>query len=146
MKDKIIELREETGAGVMDCKAALEESNGDMDKAREIIIKKGAAKAEKKSERETGSGVIDTYIHNGRIGVMLELRCETDFVAKNDEFKELAHELAMQVASMGPDSVDELLEGNYIKDDSITIKDLINKTVGKIGENINVERFCRYEL
>lgn len=146
MKNKIVKLREETGAGFMDCKTALVEANGDMEEAKKIIFKKGITKAEKKTTRKTGSGVLETYVHNGRIGVLLELRCETDFVAKNEEFKKLAHEIAMQIASINPNTVEELLEQNYIKDESIIIKDLINSAIGKLGENIQVERFCRYEL
>jgi len=101
--DMVKKLRQMTGAGVMDCKKALEEAEGDFDKAIEVLRKKGAAKAAKKAARETSEGIITSYVHfNGRIGVLLELNCETDFVARTDEFKELAYNLAKQVAAMNP--------------------------------------------
>ncbi len=144
--NNIVKLRELTGAGIMDCKRALQESNGDIDLAKNIIAEKGLAKAEKKSERKTGSGLLESYIHNGRVGVLLELRCETDFVAKTDDFKNLAHDLAMHIAAMKPENVEGLLAQPFIKDASQTISDLIKKTIAKLGENMVVERFMRYEL
>jgi len=146
MKEKIQKLRNKTGAGVMDCKNALLEANGDMNKAEEIIIKNGSAKAEKRADRKTGAGFLEAYIHNGRIGVILELRCETDFVAKTDEFQNLAHELAIQIISTDPKSVEDLLNEVYIKDESIKISNLIDSVIARIGENIKIERFCRYSL
>jgi elongation factor Ts len=146
MDNKLLELREITGAGIMDCKRALDEANGDFEKAKQIIFERGIAKAEKRAERKTGAGILETYIHNGRIGVILELRCETDFVAKTDVFKNLAHDLAMHIASMNPSDVDELLKQPFIKNESITIGDLITQVIAKTGENIKLERFCRYEL
>jgi len=146
MDQNIITLREKTGAGVMACKKALEETSGDIEKAKELIAEWGVEKAEKKAERSTGSGMLEAYIHGGRIGVLVELRCETDFVAKTDEFKELAHEVAMQIASMDPQTVEELLGQPFIKDNTKTVEDLITAVIGKIGENMKVERFCRYEL
>lgn len=130
----------------MDCKKALEESGGDLNKAEEIIKEKGMAKADKKSERKTGAGLLETYVHNNRVGVLLELGTETDFVVRSKPFQKLAHELAMQIAAMGADDVESLLEQPYIKDAEITIEELIKQTIAQVGENINVERFCRYEL
>lgn len=145
-KDLVIKLREETGAGVMQCKRALEEANGDYEKAKTLIAKAGAVKAEAKKERKTGSGLLEAYVHNGRVGVLLEIRCETDFVAKADPFKELAHDVAMHIAAMNSESVESLLSEPFVKNESLTVKDLINTAVGKIGENIAVARFVRYEL
>jgi len=142
----IEKLRAVTGAGVMECKMALEETQGDFDKALEIIQEKGYIKAEKKATRATGAGFLETYIHNNRVGVLLEIRCETDFAAHSDPFKNLAHELAMQIAAMNPGNVEDLLKQPYIKDENSKIEDVIKTTIAKIGENIRVERFCRYEL
>ncbi|MEX1013653.1 MAG: translation elongation factor Ts [Candidatus Paceibacterota bacterium] len=145
-KDDIQKLREKTSAGVMDCKKALEEANGDFNKAEEIIKEKGVVIAEKKSERKTGAGILYSYIHNDRVGVLLELRSETDFVAKRDDFKELAHEIAMQIASMDPENVDSLMEQPYIREPEKNISDLIKELISKVKENIELERFCRYEI
>ena len=146
MDKKLVQLRDETGAGVIDCKKALDDAEGDIVKAKKLLIERGAAKAVSKSERKTGSGYLETYVHGGRIGVLLEMRCETDFVAKNEKFRELAHEIAMQIASMNPQTVDDLLEQEFIKDPSIRIKDLVTQTIAITGENMKVERFTRYEL
>jgi elongation factor Ts len=146
MDSKLLQLRDETGAGVMDCKRALDDAGGDLAKAKELLIERGGAKASSKSERKTGAGYLETYVHGGRIGVMLELRCETDFVAKNEKFRELAHEIAMQIASMNPQSVEELLAQEYIKDPSKSIQDLLTQTIAVTGENMKVERFTRYEV
>jgi len=146
MLNDIQKLREITGAGVMECKRALEEANGDFDKAISIIHERGQVLAQKKKERTTGAGVLESYIHNERVGVLLELRCETDFVAKSKEFKELAHNLAMQIAAMAPTDVNDLLTQIYIKDEKLTIEELIKQTIAKFGENIQIERFCRYEI
>ncbi len=146
MNKDILKLRKETGAGVMDCKRALKDADGDYNRAKEIVVEKGVAKAGKKTERTTRSGVVEPYIHNGRIGVLAEIRCETDFVAKTDEFKDLARSIAMQIASMNPENVDELLKQPFIKDESNTVEDVITQMIATIGENIRVERFCRYEL
>jgi elongation factor Ts len=146
MKEQIQKLRELTGAGVMECKRALQEANGDFDRAVSIIHEQGLAIAEKKKERNTGAGLLESYIHNERVGVLLELRCETDFVARSKEFRELAHELAMQIAAMDPTDVDDLLKQLYIKDETLVVGDLIKRLIGKLGENIKVERFCRYEI
>ncbi len=146
MTSDIQKLREATGAGVMECKKALDEAKGDFDSAKSIIFERGLAKAERKSDRATGAGLLETYIHNNRVGVLLELRCETDFVAKNELFKELAHNIAMHIAAVNPSGIDELLKQNYVKDESMTIEELIKSLVGKIGENMKVEKFCRYEI
>jgi elongation factor Ts len=144
--DNVKKLRELTGAGVMECKRALEEAKGDFDAAKDIIAEKGMLKAEKKAERKTGSGVLESYIHNGRVGVLLELRCETDFVARTDDFKNLAHDLAMHIAAMNPENIEALLAQPFIKDPSKNIEVVIKQVIGKIGENMKVERFMRYEL
>ncbi len=188
----IKELREKTGAGIVDCKKALQEANGDMEKAVEILKRKGAAKAAKKAERATAEGIVVSYIHaGGKVGALVELNCETDFVARTDDFKKLGHEIAMQVAAMSPEYVSRedvpseivekekailreqalsegkpehivekivegrlskffsekcLLEQPWIKDDSKTIKDLLTDYITKLGENIRVKRFCRFEI
>jgi elongation factor Ts len=142
----LVQLREETGAGVMDCKRALDDAGGDLEKAKQLIYERGFAKATKKGERKTGSGHLETYIHGGRIGVLLEMRCETDFVAKNEHFRELAHNVAMQIASMNPESVEALLEQEFIRNPSQKIADLVSQAIATIGENIKVERFTRYEI
>ena len=142
----IQKLRDETGAGVMECKNALEEAGGDSNKAKVIINERGLLKAEKKSERKTGAGVLESYIDNERVGVLLELRTETDFVARSKDFRELAHELAMQIAAMAPKDIDELIKQPYIKDESISVDSFIKGYIAKFGENIQVEKFCRYEL
>ena len=146
MKDQVQKLRDITGAGVMDCKRALEEDGGDFDKAVAVIHEKGIVKAEKKGERITGAGILESYIHNERVGVLLELRCETDFVARNEIFKELARNLAMHIAAMNPESVELLLNQNYIKDEEMTVEALIKSIIAKTGENMRVEKFCRYEI
>ena len=143
MLDKIRELREKTGAGVMDAKRALEEAQGDMVRAEEIIKAKGLAKAESKSGREVRSGKIYCYTHAGGL---VELRCETDFVADTPEFEGLCKEIAMQIVSMDPVDVDELYGQAYIRDASQTVEQLIKSLVGKTGENIRVVRFARFKL
>ena len=190
--EKIKELRELTGAGVLDAKKALEAADGDFKKATEALRKKGLARAEKRSEREASEGVVEVYAHPGnRVGVMLELNCETDFVALNEEFQELAHDLALHVAAMSPkyvsredvpedvledqvaamraqaeaegkpaDIVDKIVQGRlnkyyaetvfleqpFVKDDDIVVDELIKNAISKMGENIILRRFVRYEL
>ena len=146
MVNDIQRLRQLTGAGVMECKQALQDAAGDFERAVELIQERGLIYAENKASRATGAGFLESYIHNGRVGVLLELRSETDFVVHSDPFKELAHELVMQIASMNPQNINELLNQPYIKDDKLTVSQLIKNTVAKVGENIKVERFCRYEL
>lgn len=147
MMDKIKELREITGAGVMAAKNALEESKGDLQKAIEIIRAKGLAKAESKSDREVNSGKVYCYTHNGGVAAaMVEVACETDFVANNPEFTELCKEIAMQVCSMNPETVEELMAMAYIRDGSKTMEQLVKELIGKTGENIRVMRFARFKL
>ena len=186
------ELRERTGAGIMDCKKALAETDGDVDKAIEHLRKKGAALAEKKGSRSTNEGIVEAYIHPGsRLGVLIELNCETDFVAKTEDFKSLARDLAMQVAAANPAAVDRddipadllerekeiyvtqaknekkpdhiierfvqgkldkfyqehaLMEQNFVKDPNKTIKQLVTDYIAKLGENITVKKFTRFQL
>ena len=143
----IKELREKTSAGVMDCRRALEEAKGDIEKAAEILRKQGLEKAEKKADRITGQGLVEAYIHQtGKIGALVLVQCETDFVERTEDFKTLCHELAMQVASMNPKDVSDLLKQEYIRDGSKTISELIKETIAKLGENIVVKKFSRIEL
>lgn len=140
-------LREETAASVSDCRRALEESNGDYKKALEWLKSRAAEKAEKKLNRETGEGLIGMYVHqNGKVAAMVQLLCETDFVARTDEFQKLAKEVAMQVAAMNPETVDELLKQDYIRDGSMTIEQMIKQVIGKLGENITVKGFSRLAI
>lgn len=144
--EDIKKLREETGAGIADCKEALSLSKDDISKARDILKQKGLDKAAKKSEREVKTGLVEVYSHGGKVGVLVELLCETDFVARTEDFKNLAHELALQIASMDPENNEGLLAQEYIRDNSQTIKDFIAAMVGKLGENIQVGKFSRIEL
>lgn len=145
--EEIKKLRETTGAGIGDCRTALEEAGGDFKKALEILRSRGAEIVAKKSARATGQGLVETYVHGeGRIAAMVELNCETDFVARTDDFKNLAHELALQVASMDPATVDELLKQEYIRDPSKKIEELVQEVIAKTGENIKIKRFIRFEL
>ncbi len=155
-------LRERTGAGIMDSKRALEDAGGDMEKAEQALREKGMARAATKADRATAEGVIDSYIHAGsRIGAMVELNCETDFVGRTPEFRELAHNIAMQVAAMSPLYLDEgempegaeakpeevcLLRQSFIREPSKTIADLVLEMRAKVGENIRVGRFVRFGL
>jgi len=142
----IKKLRDVTGAGVMECKKALADSKGDFDAAIKFIHERGLAKVEKRAGREAGAGLIQSYVHNERIGVILDVRAETDFVVRSEPFKKLAHELAMQVAAAGPANVEELLKQPYIKDESRTIDEIIKLTSAQVGENIQVKTFSRLEL
>ena len=145
--DDIKKLRKMTGAGIADCRKALEEAGGDLKKAQELLRGWGIEKAVKKADRKVGAGMVETYVHaGGRVGAMVELRCETDFVARTDEFKNLIHELAMQVAAMDPADVSELLKQEYIRDSTKTVDELVKETIAKVGENIQVKRFVRFEL
>ncbi len=189
---EVKELREKTGAGMMDCKKALQESNGDVEKATEYLRKKGLQKAEKKVGRQTKDGLIKAYIHPGsRLGVLVEINCETDFVARTDEFQNFANDVAMQVAAAKPLAVSRedlpadlvskeediykaqakesgrpenvldriaqgkmekfyqescLLEQSFVKDPNKTIQDLLNEMIAKLGENMSIRRFIRFEL
>jgi elongation factor Ts len=186
------ELREKTGAGIMDCKEALSECNGDISKAVDFLRKKGLATAAKRAGRATTEGIIESYIHmDSKLGVLVEISCETDFVAKNDDFKEFAKNIAMHIAATNPVSirpeevpeetiekekeiyraqvlemgkpeqiVDKIVEGklkkffkesclmnqDYVRDPNITIEDLLNEMVAKIGENITIKRFARFKI
>ncbi len=190
--DKIKELREITGLGVIDCKKALEQANGDIKDAKIILRKKGMKIAEKKSSRPTKEGVIDSYIHyNNKLGAVVEVSCETDFVSKNEQFLEFVHDIAMHIAATNPLFIDRdkiskrfindkkkifikeaieegkskeiakkiaeqkmeefyknkcLLEQNFIKNEEITIKELIDNTIARIGENIKINRFVRFSF
>jgi elongation factor Ts len=141
----IKQLRDETGISIGECKKAVEEG-GSIEKAKEILKKWGKDLAAKKEDRATGQGKIDAYIHaNGKVGVMVELRCETDFVAKSQDFQNLAHELCLQLAAMGDDPK-TLLTLPWIKDSSKTAKDLIDETIAKVGENIVLQKAVRFEI
>jgi len=143
---QIKQLREETGISISECKKALLEAGGDIEKAREILKKLGATFSAKKKEREAREGIIETYVHGGKkIGVMIELNCESDFVARSKEFQELAHELCLQITAISPEEI-PLLKQPWIKDEKITIENLINEYIAKLGENIILKRFVRYEL
>ena len=159
---KIKQVRDLSGAGIMECRNALIEAEGDEDKALDIIKERCIFWVQKKAERSTTQGVIEAYVHTGgRIGALVEVNCETDFVARTDEFKELAHHLAMQVAAMSPQFVAEeeipqdadverqtacLVLQPDIRDPDRTIQDIINETIARVGENIKVSRFVRFEL
>jgi len=144
--EKIMKLREETGAGIMDVKRALDEAKGDEKKAREILKAKGLEIAQKKSERATCAGLIDSYVHLGKLGVLVEVQCETDFVAKTDEFKAFVHEVALQVANSDVKDVKALLKEEYFKDPSKTIQDMLHETITKTGENIKIAKFVKIKL
>ncbi len=137
--DQIKTLREETGAGIMDVRKALTESDGDTKKAKAWLEKKGMKRAAEKSDRTTEAGYVFSYVHfNGKVGSLVKLACETDFVAKTEDFQNLGKEIAMQVASMKPENVEELLKQDFLKDTSKTIEALIKLISGKTGENIKI--------
>jgi len=142
----IQKLRETTGAGVIDCQKALKDANGDLDAAVSFIRERGLLKVAKRSGRNTAAGIVHSYVHNGRIGVILELRAETDFVVRSEPFRNLTHELAMQVAASDPADVDALLDQPYIKDAARTVKDVVNEVIAKVGENVEVNKFYRIEI
>lgn len=145
--EEIKSLREETGLSVMQCQKALDEAGGDKAKAIAILRDKGQEIAGKKSGRNLGSGIVTSYIHAGNnVGVLLELLCETDFVAKNEEFKTTARDIAMHVAAMKPVDTEELLTQPFIKEPESTISDIINNSVQKFGERIEVGQFTRFSI
>ena len=160
--DLIRTLREQTGAGIMECKQALQASEGDLAKAAEALRQKGFSQVEKRSGRATNQGLVDAYIHTGgRVGAMVEIGCETDFVARTDEFKDLAHNIAMQVVAMAPVYLDEseiavedtrpvaqvsLLQQPFIKDNSSSVGEVVRELAAKMGENVRVLRFTRLAL
>ena len=160
--EQIRALREQTGAGIMECKQALEEHDGDLNKSAEGLRQKGFSQAAKRAGRETSEGVIEAYIHTGnRVGALVELGCETDFVARTPEFKELAHNIAMQVAAMAPAYLDEsdmdeddsrpagqvtLLQQPFLKDNSMSVSEVVQEMAAKVGENVKLVRFSRLAL
>ena len=160
--ESIKTLRESTGAGIMDCRRSLEESGGDLEKAQLMLKEMGLAGAAKKAARDAREGLVEAYVHSGgRIASMVELNCETDFVSRTSDFKEVAHDVAMQVAAMAPlyitagdipegEAIDPqevcLMEQVFIKDSSKTIQDVVNDLVARVGENVRVGRFIRYVL
>jgi elongation factor Ts len=160
--EMIKELRNQCGAGIMECRNALLEVEGNMEKALQVLKEKGLLKAEKKADRVTEQGLVEAYVHTGgRIGALVEVNCETDFVARTDEFRELAHDLAMQVAALSPQFISEeelpvgadvepqavcLLQQPFIRDPGKTVHDTIVEVIAKVGENIKVSRFTRFEL
>lgn len=140
-------LRNETSVSLADCRRALEETSGNYQKALIWLKKHGIEKAEKKADRKTPQGLVDSYIHqNGRVGALIEVSCETDFVARTDIFKNLVHEICMQTAAMNPKDVSALLKQEYIRDESKTIEDLVKEAIAKLGENIVIKRFQRFEI
>lgn len=140
-------LREITGASIMECKIALDKAEGDIERAQGFLKEQGFVKAGKKSERATSVGLVEPYIHgDGRAGSLIELRCETDFVARNPIFKELAHDLAMQVVVVDPMSMEELLASPFIKNESETIEQYVGSKIALLGENIKVGRFVRFQV
>jgi elongation factor Ts len=163
--EQIRELREKTGGGVMECKKALTEAGGKLDEALKILRAKGASVAAAKASRATSQGLIGSYVHGGKIGVMVEVNCETDFVARTEQFQNLVHEICLQIASMNPSYISEeempadlsavekkhlkerlLLEQPYVKDSSKTIQDLLHEAVTSLRENLRIRRFSRYTL
>ena len=145
--EQIKELREETGLSIMQCQKALEESGGDKAKALELLKAKGAEIASRKNERTLGAGVVAAYVHSGdSVGSMVELLCETDFVAKNSEFKSAARDIAMHVAAMNPTDVGELLGQPFIKGSGETIGDLVNSVIHKFGERTEIGKFARFSI
>ncbi len=147
MIDKIKQLRDETGASIGAIRSALSESGGDLEEARTRLSAKLGALAQKKSSREVRAGVVEAYIHgNGKIGVLLELQCETDFVARNPEFKGLAHDLSMHIAAMSPRDREELSAQEFIKNPDRRVKEIVDEAIGKFGENIKIGNFSRFEL
>ena len=139
-------LRKLTGVGITDAKAALVEAGGDFDKALQAMRKAGLTKADKRSEREARAGLIASYVHDGRIGVLVEVNCETDFVAKTDEFKELVKNLFLHLAASEPQNVEELLKQSFVKNPDQIVGDYVKEHIAKLGENIVIRRFSRMVL
>lgn len=144
---QIKQLRQETGISISECKRALEETKGNINLAKEILKKWGREFAQKQSKRKVKEGLIATYLHpNKKIGVILELNCETDFVARSEDFQNLAHELCLQIAAMDPQDIPSLFNQPWIKEETKNIEDLIESFIAKLGENIVIRRFTRYEI
>jgi elongation factor Ts len=144
--EDVKKLRQQTGAGITDAKKALVDSGGDFDKALAAMRQKGFDKAIKRAAREAGAGLIGSYSHDGRIGALVEVNCETDFVAKTDEFKELVKDLTLHIAASAPQDVAELLEQPFVKNPDVTVGDYVKEHIAKLGENIVVRRFSRLAL
>jgi len=144
--DQIKRLREETGVSISECKKALQEAKGDVKKAKEILKKLGRGFAKIKKKMEVKAGIIESYIHSGKkIGAMVELHCESDFVAHSEDFQKLAHELCLQIAAIDPENI-PLLKQLWIRDETKRIRDLIDEYISKFGENIILKRFARFEI
>ncbi len=145
--DQIRQLREQTDASIMACKRALEGADGDMARAMELLKEEGARIAGKKAERSTAIGIVEAYVHgNQKIGVLLELRSETDFVARNPDFKMLAHEVAMHIAAAAPETVTELIGQPFIKDEKKSVGILVQEAIARFGENITIAQFSRFQI
>lgn len=144
--EEIKRLRKLTGVGITDAKKALEEAGGDFDKALKQMREKGLTKAEKRGEREARSGLVGTYSHDGRIGVVVEVNCETDFVAKTDEFKNMVKDLTLQIAASEAQNVEELLKEPFVKNPDQSVDEYVKEHIAKLGENIVVRRFSRMAL
>lgn len=143
----IKKIREITGISVEAVREALENADGKIEEALKMLKKRGIEVAAKKSERETGQGLIFSYIHsNGKIGVLLKLLCETDFVARNEQFKELGHELSLHIAAMNPKDTGELMAQTYVRDQDTTVDALVKNYIAKFGENIRISEFCRFSI
>lgn len=143
----VIKLRRETGISILECREALEEAGGNLEKAKKVLQARSEKIAAKKSSRTSNQGLVDAYLHGeGKIGVLLEVSSETDFVARNSEFKAFVHDLAMQIAATNPKDIDELLKSQFIKDLEITVESHLKNQIAKIGENLKIKRFIRYEL
>ncbi|PIP21482.1 MAG: elongation factor Ts [Candidatus Nealsonbacteria bacterium CG23_combo_of_CG06-09_8_20_14_all_40_13] len=141
----IKKIREQTGLSVYEIKNAIEEAKGDKVKALALLKERQDDIVKVKSEKKMGAGLVDAYVHSGRVGVLVEVSCQSDFVAKNDLFRQFVHDIALQVASMAPKDVEELQKQPFIKDESMTVGELIKKHIATIGENIAIKRFIRYE-
>ena len=145
--NQIKELREQTGISIAECKKALEAAGNDMAKALEMLREQSKAMVDKKAQAETKEGVIESYIHgSAKIGALLELNCQTDFVARNQDFKALAKDLVMQIAANETDNVENLLKQPFIKDPAKSVQDLVNENIAKLGENIKINRFVRFVI
>jgi len=142
----IKKLRAQTGLGMHDIKKALDEASDNEAAALALLKEWGLSTVAKKSDRATSQGLVESYVHGGRLGALVEVNCETDFVARNDEFKAFVKDVAMQVASMSPENIDELMKQDYFRDPSKTIQDLLHETITKIGENVKISRIARFEL
>jgi elongation factor Ts len=142
----VAKLREETGAGMMDVKRALDSVGGDYEKAKAALLASGLAKADKKGDRIAGAGYLEAYIHGGRIGVLLEIFAETDFVTRSEDFRAAARNVAMQISATAPETAEALLAQPYLRDESITVEQYLKTVIAKVGENIRISRFTRYQL